>query len=56
VFEYFDLDSHVGHAEDVVDGGIEIEGGVVRLGSDPGLGARPRAEFLASLPMIEIES
>ncbi|MBA4294083.1 dipeptide epimerase [bacterium] len=53
--EYFDLDAHTGHTEDVIEGGLEIVGGTVRIGDEPGLGARPKAEFLAGLSMIEVK-
>jgi L-alanine-DL-glutamate epimerase-like enolase superfamily enzyme len=52
--EYFDLDAHTGHTEDVIEGGLEIVGGTVRIGDEPGLGARPKAEFLAGLLMTEV--
>ncbi|MFM9873252.1 MAG: mandelate racemase/muconate lactonizing enzyme family protein [Fimbriimonadaceae bacterium] len=54
VFQYFDLDAHVGHTVDPIDGGIEIVDGRVRLSDEPGLGARPKDDFLAGLDMVEI--
>lgn len=55
VFQYFDLDAHVGHTVDPIEGGIEIVGGRVRLGDAPGLGARPSESYLSGLDMIEVK-
>jgi L-Ala-D/L-Glu epimerase len=54
VFQYFDLDAHVGHTVDPIDGGIEIVGGRVRLSHEPGLGARPSEDYLAGLEVFEV--
>ena len=40
-FRFFDLDSHMPHAEDPIEGGVTYEGGLCRLPSAPGLGAKP---------------
>lgn len=53
-FCYFDLDAHVGHAEDPIEGGIRIESGEVFLPDGPGLGAWPVMGFLDGLPCIEV--
>lgn len=54
VFQYFDLDAHVGHTVDPIEGGIEIVGGRVRLSDEPGLGAQPSESYLSGLDMIEV--
>lgn len=54
VIQFFDLDAHVGHTEDPIEGGIEIVDGCVILGNDPGLGARPSADYLKGLDVVEI--
>lgn len=52
-FTFFDLDAHVGHAEDPIDGGIRIEEGEVVLPNGAGLGARPKDGFLSTLNPTE---
>lgn len=51
---FFDLDAHLGHIEDVIEGGLEIVEGNVRIGDLPGLGAKPKDDYLAGLTMIEV--
>lgn len=52
-FVFFDLDSHLEHAEDPIVGGIEMKDGVITLPAVPGIGAEPSADHLAKLEEIE---
>lgn len=51
--KFFDLDSHLEHAEDPIIGGIEMEGSVITLPNAPGIGAEPDPARLARLEEIE---
>ncbi len=55
VFDFFDLDAHMGHVFDPVEGGIQIHEGKIVMSDAPGLGAKPSKEFLAELSVIEIK-
>lgn len=55
VFRYFDLDAHVGHTEDPIEGGIQIADGCVVMPEGSGLGARPAADYLKHLDVVEIK-
>ncbi|MCU0315440.1 MAG: dipeptide epimerase [Fimbriimonadaceae bacterium] len=46
-FQYFDLDSSLGHGADWVIGGISVRDGVVHLPDSPGLGASLDSGFLS---------
>lgn len=52
-FRFFDLDSHLEHAEDPIAGGIKMEGGVMTLPNAPGIGAEPDPTHLTKLEEIE---
>lgn len=52
VLQYFDLDAHMGHTHDPIQGGIQIVDGCVVLPTTIGLGAEPEAEFLKGLPVF----
>ncbi|ARU39777.1 hypothetical protein CCB80_00900 [Armatimonadetes bacterium Uphvl-Ar1] len=43
--EFFDLDAHTGHTEDVIEGGLEIVGGRFGSGMSRGLGRGRRRSF-----------
>lgn len=53
-FKWFDLDAHLGHAFDPIEGGIQIHQGLLSLPEEPGLGARPSEEFLKTLTRIDL--
>jgi len=55
VFQFFDLDAHMGHTFDPVEGGIQINEGKIVMNDAPGLGAAPSQKFLAELTVIEIK-
>lgn len=55
VFEFFDLDAHMGHTFDPIDGGIQIVSGAIKVGNEVGLGARPTGEFLNQLDCLEVK-
>ncbi|MCP4454548.1 MAG: dipeptide epimerase, partial [Planctomycetes bacterium] len=48
-FEYFDLDSHLEHAENPILGGIDMTGGIITLPEEPGIGAYPDPDCVAQL-------
>ena len=48
-FRFYDLDSHLEHAEDAIVGGIEVNKGIIKLPDEPGIGARPNPEYLKTL-------
>ncbi|HFE63618.1 MAG TPA: dipeptide epimerase [Caldithrix sp.] len=50
---FFDLDSHLEHAEDPVEGGITIENGMITLPDTPGIGAVPAPDYLRRLEEIK---
>ncbi len=49
VIRFFDLDSFLEHAEDPIQGGVQHEGGVIRLPDAPGIGARPDPDYMRTL-------
>jgi L-Ala-D/L-Glu epimerase len=51
-FKFFDLDSHLEHAEDPIVGGIEIEHGMISIPDAPGIGATPDPTYLATLEEV----
>ncbi len=52
-FRFFDLDSHLEHAEDPIVGGITMENGIITLPDKPGIGAEPDPVRLAKLEEIQ---
>lgn len=55
VFQHFDLDAHMEHADDFIQGGITIVRGDVILPDQPGLGAAPDPSYLARFPSIVVD-
>lgn len=51
---YYDLDAHIGHKIDPIEGGVTYQAPFVHLPKTPGLGAKPSENFLKSLAPIEI--
>ncbi len=51
--KFFDLDSHLEHAEDRIVGGIEIDDGMIALPDEPGIGAVPDPAYVATLEQIK---
>jgi L-alanine-DL-glutamate epimerase-like enolase superfamily enzyme len=51
-FRFFDLDSHLEHAENPILGGINIEGGMIQLPDEPGIGAEPGPQCLSKMEEI----
>jgi L-alanine-DL-glutamate epimerase-like enolase superfamily enzyme len=49
IIRYFDLDSHLEHAEDVIIGGITIKNGVIEVPDEIGIGAYPDPNFINEL-------
>ena len=52
-FKYFDLDSHLEHAEDPIVGGLDITDGMITIPDEPGIGAVPDPDTVARLEEIE---
>jgi len=48
-FRFYDLDSHLEHAEDAIVGGIEMNNGLITLPDEPGIGARPDPAYRKTL-------
>lgn len=55
VFQYFDLDSFTGHAEDPMIGGAVIQNGSVVVPETPGLGIRPDPTWVAQFESVVVE-
>ncbi len=53
VFQFFDLDSFVEHAENPMIGGVTIENGFINLPDEPGLGVYPDPEYLKNLKEVK---
>lgn len=51
--KFFDLDSHLEHAEDPIVGGIEIEHGMITIPDEPGIGAMPEPTYVATLEQVK---
>ncbi len=52
VFQFFDLDSFLEHAENPILGGVTIEKGMVEVPDSPGLGAEPDPAYLKKLEEV----
>jgi L-alanine-DL-glutamate epimerase-like enolase superfamily enzyme len=52
-FKYFDLDSHLEHAEDPIIGGLDITNGIITVPDGPGIGAHPNPDIVAQLEEIK---
>ncbi len=52
-FKYFDLDSHLEHAENAIAGGLDITNGMITLPDEPGIGAHPNPDAVAQLEEIK---
>ncbi len=50
--QFFDLDTSVEQAEDPIEGGMEVKGGIIHLPETPGLGAAPTPEALSRLERV----
>ncbi|GLR19975.1 mandelate racemase/muconate lactonizing enzyme family protein [Portibacter lacus] len=48
IIQFFDLDSHLEHSIDPIEGGISIENGMITLPDSPGIGAEPDESFIQS--------
>jgi len=46
ILQFFDLDSHLEHSIDPVEGGMYVEKGVIHVPEEPGIGATPDKDFL----------
>jgi L-alanine-DL-glutamate epimerase-like enolase superfamily enzyme len=53
ILTFFDLDSHLEHSEDPVEGGIKIVNGMITVPDAPGIGAHPDPDFLMKLEEIK---
>ncbi|MFC2124135.1 mandelate racemase/muconate lactonizing enzyme family protein [Bacteroidota bacterium] len=53
IIEFYDLDSHLDHAEDPMKGGVEINNGKIEVPDDPGIGVTPDLDYLKN--MVEIK-
>ncbi len=53
IIRFFDLDSHIKHAEDPIDGGVKIENGMISIPDDPGIGASPDPDYVKRLEEIK---
>ena len=53
IIEFYDLDSHLDHAEDRMIGGVKITNGVIEVPEDPGLGVFPDPDYLKNLEEIK---
>ncbi len=53
ILTFFDLDSHLEHSEDPVEGGINIVNGMITVPDAPGIGASPDQDFLTKLEEIK---
>ncbi len=51
---YYDIDSCFEHSVDLIQGGIQIQNGMITLPDEPGIGAEPTAEALTNLTRVEI--
>jgi L-alanine-DL-glutamate epimerase-like enolase superfamily enzyme len=49
---FFDLDSHLEHAQDPIIGGVTTEKGMIDVPDTPGIGAHPDPAFVAGLQEI----
>lgn len=53
ILQFFDLDSHIEHAEDPIIGGVTIKNGVITLPDNPGIGARPDPAYIKGLQEVK---
>lgn len=53
IIKFFDLDSHLEHSIDPIEGGMTITNGIIEVPDEPGIGAKPDNEFLKTI--IEIK-
>ena len=52
-FQFFDLDSHLEHAEDPILGGLDITDGMISISDEPGIGAQPDPDTVTQLEEIQ---
>ncbi len=52
IIRFFDLDSHLEHAQDVIIGGISMTKGIVEVPDEIGIGAYPDPEFINNLEEV----
>ena len=53
VLQFFDLDSHLEHSIDPIEGGMYVEKGMIHIPDEPGIGATPDKDFLKKLEEIQ---
>ncbi len=53
ILQFFDLDSHLEHSIDPIEGGMYVENGMIRIPDEPGIGATPDKDFLKNLEEIK---
>lgn len=51
--KYFDLDSHLEHSEDPIEGGIILRGGIISLPDNPGIDAYPDKDYVKKLNEVK---
>ena len=52
IMQFFDLDSHLEHSEDPIQGGVQIENGMIEVPDTPGIGASPDPDCLKRLDEV----
>jgi L-alanine-DL-glutamate epimerase-like enolase superfamily enzyme len=52
IVKFYDLDSCLEHAENRILGGVQYQGGVITLPDDPGIGAVPDPDYVATLEQV----
>jgi len=53
ILKFFDLDSHLEHSIDPIEGGMYIKNGIIEIPDEPGIGATPDKDFLKKLEEIK---
>ena len=53
ILKFFDLDSHMEHSIDPIEGGMFIKDGIIQIPDEPGIGAVPDKNFLKKLEEIK---
>jgi len=53
IVRFFDLDSHLEHAEDPIIGGITIKDGIISVPDEPGIGASPDPSYIKNIEEIK---
>ncbi len=51
---FYDIDSCYEHAEELIEGGIQIKNGMIIVPETPGIGAAPTAELLNRLTKVQV--